>query len=224
MGLVLFKEQTMAQPQRAQTRNGGSRAATLPATQTRAGLPAMRGMTAWSSPFGLMRRLSEDMDQLFTQLVAAPTGRATGPLATAPVDWMPALETFERDGKLVLQADLPGLGVDDVTIEIDDGVLTLSGERRIEREFDDNGTRRTERQYGRFMRSIGLPEGVRAEDVQASFHDGVLEITVPLPQASQQQRRKVEIQRTSQDSTPASGKTSARTSQDSPQASEKTSA
>jgi HSP20 family protein len=198
----------MAQPQQAKTRNGGSKAATLPATQTRAGFPAARGMTAWASPFGLMRRLSEDMDQLFTQLVAAPTGRTTESLATAAVDWMPALETFERDGKLVLQADLPGLSADDVTIEIDDGVLTLSGERREEREFDDNGTRRTERQYGRFIRSIGLPEGVSAEDVQASFRDGVLEITVPLPQTSQQQRRKVEIQSTSRDPPQASKTTS----------------
>lgn len=197
----------MAQSQQTQTRNGGS-GATMPATQTRAGMPALRGMTAWASPFGLMRRLSEDMDQLFTQLVAAPTGRSTGSLAAAAVDWMPALETFERDGKLVLQADLPGLNVDDVTIEIDDGVLTLSGERREERELDDNGTRRTERQYGRFIRSISLPDGVRAEDVQASFRDGVLEITVPLPQTSQQQRRKVEIQRTSTESPQASEKTS----------------
>jgi HSP20 family protein len=117
---------------------------------------------------------------------------------------MPALETFERDGKLVVQADLPGLSADDVTIEVDDGVLTLSGERSVEREFDDNGTRRTERQYGRFVRSIGLPEGVRAEDVQASFRDGVLEITVPLPQPSQQQRRKVQIQSASRDSPSAS--------------------
>jgi HSP20 family protein len=194
----------MAQFQQAQTRNGSSRAATLPATQTRAGLPAARGMMAWASPFGLMRRLSEDMDQLFTQLVAAPTGRSAGPLATAAIDWMPALETFERDGKLVVEADLPGLSVDDVTIEVDDGVLTLSGERSEEREFDDNGTRRTERQYGRFVRSIGLPEGVRTEDVQASFRDGVLEITVPLPQPSQQQRRKIEIQSASRDSPPAS--------------------
>jgi HSP20 family protein len=149
-----------------------------------------------------MRRLSEDMDQLFTQLVAAPTGRSGQPLASAPIDWMPALETFERDGKLVIQADLPGLSADDVTIEVDDGVLTLSGERCEERELDDNGTRRTERQYGRFVRSIGLPEGVRPEDVQASFRDGVLEIAVPLPQPSQQQRRRVEIQGTSRDSQP----------------------
>jgi HSP20 family protein len=168
-------------------------------------MPAARGMTAWASPFGLMRRLSEDMDQLFTQLVATPTGRSTGPLATsAAVDWLPALETFERDGKLVVQADLPGLSVDDVTIEVDDGMLTLAGERREEREIDDNGTRRTERQYGRFVRGIALPEGVRADDVQAAFRDGVLEITVPLPQPSQQQRRKVEIQGASRDSPSAS--------------------
>ena len=186
----------MAQPQ-TQPQNGSSRAGTLATTQMRGGSPATRDMMAWAgSPFGLMRRLTEDMDQLFTQL-AVPLSARSAPTLTAAtpiIDWVPALETFERDGKLVVQADLPGLDANDVTIEVEQGLLTISGERREEREIDDNGTRRTERQYGRFVRSIAIPESVRTEEAQASFHDGVLEIAIPLSQPSQQQRRKVEIQ------------------------------
>jgi HSP20 family protein len=150
-----------------------------------------------------MRRLSEDMDQLFGQLIGT-TGngnRSPGalglPVMAAPVDWVPAIETFQRDGKLIVQADLPGLGADDVTVEVEDELLTISGERREEHEVDDDGLRRTERRYGRFTRSIALPEGVRAEDVQASFDNGVLEIAIPVPQAAQK-RRTVDVQSTSQ--------------------------
>lgn len=71
-------------------------------------------------------------------------------------NWMPAVEAFQRAGKLVVQADLPGLQADDVTVEIDDGILTLSGERCEEHEVDQSGVRRTERRYGRFTRSIAV--------------------------------------------------------------------
>ena len=186
----------MAQPQ-TQTQNGTSRAGTLPTTQMRSGSPAPRDMIAWvASPFGLMRRLTEDMDQLFTQLVApssalsAPTPTAASPI----IDWMPAVETFERDGNLVVQTDLPGIDANDVTLEVEQGLLTISGERREERDIDEDGTRRTERQYGRFVRSIALPESVRTEEARAALHDGVLEVTIPLSQPSQPQRRRVEIQ------------------------------
>ena len=204
----------MAQPQSQtnqtsnQTSNQASSANTgrnTPATrmQTRGGGGQLtaRDQRSWAgSPFGLMRRLSDDMDQLFSQLIggtsSARSGAAAAALpfvADAAVDWVPALETFERDGKFVVQADLPGLGADDVTVEVDDGLLTISGERREERELDDDGVHRTERRYGRFTRAIVLPEGARAEEVQAAFRNGVLEITVPLSQQTQQ-RRTVEIQ------------------------------
>jgi HSP20 family protein len=163
-----------------------------------------------------MRRLSDDLDELFGQLVggAAITGAVAAPLAfvaDAPVDWVPAIETFQREGKLVVQADLPGLQADDVTVEIDDGVLTLSGERREEHEVDESGVRRTERRYGRFTRSIALPEGARTEEVQASFCNGVLEITVPLSQSSQQ-RRAVQIQNASGDRPESEGANGGRAS------------
>jgi HSP20 family protein len=118
-------------------------------------------------------------------------------LATA-VDWIPAVETFELDGKLVIQTDLPGLAADDVAVEVANGILTISGERRDEQEIEDRGSRRTERRYGRFTRSLALPEGAQVEQIQASFRDGVLEITVPLAQTAVQQRRTIDVKQSSE--------------------------
>lgn len=202
----------MAQPQSQTQPSSSSR--TLPATrsQSRNSSLVSRDPRAWAvSPFGLMRRLSDDLDAIFGQLVVGPaasrTGSVTAPLpfvTDATADWMPAIEVSQRDGKLVVQADLPGLRADDVTVEIDDGVLTLSGERSEEQEVDQSGVRRTERRYGRFTRSIVLPEGAKIEEVQASFRNGVLEITVPLSQPSQP-RRTVQIQSSSDDTAKSDG-------------------
>ena len=173
---------------------------TLPATTYHGRPPTAWDLMRWAgSPFGLMRRLSEDVDQLFTQLsggsVVDRTQLMGPPAATLAmaVDWIPAIETFERDDKLVIQTDLPGLAADDVAVEVADGVLTLSGERRDEQEIEDRGLRRTERRYGRFIRSLALPEGAQVEQIQASFRDGVLEITVPLAPSAAQQRRKIDV-------------------------------
>jgi HSP20 family protein len=150
-----------------------------------------------------MRRLSDDMDQLFGQLSRGVLPLAAQRSDAAQVEWLPALEISERDGKLVVQADLPGLGADDVTVEVTDGVLTLSGERLEERETGGDGVRRTERRYGRFSRSLALPEGAQTEDIQASFRNGVLEITIPLSQPTTQ-RRTVDVQGASRKETRSS--------------------
>ncbi len=194
----------MAQPQTQA--NDASMADTrrktnLPAMQGRGSRLATQGPLAWAAgPFGLMRRLSDDMDELFDQFLSGAGSTArTGLPASAPVvltpsvEWMPALEIFQRDGNLVVQADLPGVSADDVTVEVADGLLTVSGERREEREIDDGGLRRTERRYGKFSRSIALPEGARTEEVSASCRDGVLEITIPLAQEAPRSR-KIDIQ------------------------------
>ncbi len=173
--------------------------AQVPAVQARGRSAALRDSIGWAGgPFSLMRQLSDDMDQLFGQLMggnASPGGFAlASPIVLAPpVEWMPALEIFERDGKLVVQADLPGVAAGDVTVEVTDGVLTVSGERREEREIEDSGFRRTERRYGKFSRSVALPEGARAEEIQATYRDGVLEITMPLSQPASR-RRTIEVQ------------------------------
>jgi HSP20 family protein len=210
----------MAQPQvQARKNSGTDRRTTMPAAQNRSKSLAPRDALSWEGgpfgggPFGLMRRLSDDMDQLFGQLTGGvvtgnrgSAGLASPVVLSPPVEWMPALEIFERNGKLVVQADLPGVAADDVTIEIDDDMLTVSGERREEIEVDDGGFRRTERRYGRFSRSVALPEGAKPEEAQAACRDGVLEITVPLQQQSS--RRTIDIKSSPSDASSKASTTS----------------
>jgi HSP20 family protein len=115
-------------------------------------------------------------------------GRTTGQSL-----WYPQVEVRERDGKLVVCADLPGMRKEDVHVEIRDKALVLEGERQQESEQREEGFYRSERSYGRFHRTIPLPEGVNPEQAQANFKDGVLEITVPLPQRQSPQGRRIEI-------------------------------
>jgi HSP20 family protein len=96
--------------------------------------------------------------------------------------WIPAMDLVETEDHLVLRADLPGLGEDDVNIEIKDNVLTISGERRSEHEEKTEGFYRVERAYGGFSRSLTLPRGIDAGAVTASFDQGVLEVKVPKPE------------------------------------------
>jgi HSP20 family protein len=168
----------------------------MPATTSRGQNrnPMARDVAAWAAnPFGLMRRLSDDMDQLFGQLVGGLSVTGSG-ASGQQLDWIPMIEMDQRDGKLIVRADLPGLDVDDVTVEVDDGVLTIAGERRDEREIEDRGARRTEVRYGRFARSVALPENARPDGIEAVFRNGVLEIKIPMEQQSQSQRRKIDVQ------------------------------
>jgi HSP20 family protein len=103
---------------------------------------------------------------------------ATG---TGPRRWVPAVDLVESDGQLVLRADLPGMDRDDIDVEVKDGVLTISGERKYENEDRREGFYRVERSFGRFSRSLRLPRGVDAGAVSAAFDRGVLEVTVPKP-------------------------------------------
>jgi HSP20 family protein len=104
-------------------------------------------------------------------------------------DWSPAIEVVERDDELVVCVDVPGLSAEDINVEVTEDMLTISGERTEPEE----GYGRSERRYGRFSRSIPLPEGVDAEDAQASLQNGVLEVAMPAPEREQRGRR-IEIQ------------------------------
>jgi HSP20 family protein len=152
------------------------------------------------SPFSLMRRVIEDMDRMFEDFRGG--GRALGgglPFGDIdvqrgglPAVWTPAIEVVERDGQLVVRADLPGLRPEDVRIEVADGSLIIEGERRSEVEVEEEGVYRSERVYGRFSRVIPLPEGADLDKAQARFENGVLEVSVPLPE--QARRRRIDIQ------------------------------
>jgi len=91
------------------------------------------------------------------------------------------MDLVETEEHLVLRADLPGLAEEDVALEIKDGVLTLSGERKAEHEEKSEGFYRVERSFGSFSRSLTLPQGIDAEQVAAEFDHGVLEVRIPKP-------------------------------------------
>jgi HSP20 family protein len=105
--------------------------------------------------------------------------------------WIPAMDLVETADAFVLKADLPGLGEKDVTIELEDNVLTISGERKSEHEDRREGYYRVERGWGSFHRALTLPEGVDPDAVAATFDRGVLEVRVPKPEA--RKPRKVSI-------------------------------
>ena len=96
--------------------------------------------------------------------------------------WVPPMDLVETDQDLVLRADLPGVSSDDVNIDVKDGILTVSGERRAEHEEKSEGFYRVERAFGNFSRSLSLPRGVDPDAVTADFTDGVLEVRIPKPE------------------------------------------
>lgn len=93
-------------------------------------------------------------------------------------EWTPAIDAFSRGGDLVIRAELAGVKPEDVDITLANGVLTISGERKVEHESKGDGYYVRERRYGRFRRSVTLPEGVEEDRVHARFGDGVLEVTI----------------------------------------------
>jgi len=134
-----------------------------------------------SNPFSLMRRMTEEMDRVIQEFgLERESGDRAG--------WSPAIEVTERDGKYNVRAELPGLSPNDVKIEVVDNALVVQGERKVEREEKEGGVQRTERQYGLFYRSIPLPEGADVEHASAKFQNGMLEVTIPVPQQKENRR------------------------------------
>ncbi|HEX3250866.1 MAG TPA: Hsp20/alpha crystallin family protein [Pyrinomonadaceae bacterium] len=150
-----------------------------------------------ANPFGVMRRFTKDMERLFNDFEEFRFPNffkdfALSRMEFDRVEWVPRIEVLQRNGQFMVRADLPGLTKDDVTVELMDNVLTLSGERKEEKEEKGEGFYRSERSYGSFYRQIPLPEGAKTEDATATFRNGVLEITMTAPKA-ETSTRKLEI-------------------------------
>ena len=150
-----------------------------------------QGQFTPTSPFSFMRRFSEEMDRLFEDFGFG--GSLTSPSFQREFEqlsaWSPQTEVFQRGNELVVQADLPGMTKDDINVDIEDGQIIIRGERQNSREQTEEGFYRTERSYGSFYRSIPLPEGTDAEAAKADFRNGVLEITMLMPEQKQRGRR-----------------------------------
>jgi HSP20 family protein len=141
-------------------------------------------------PVRELNTIQSEMNRLFNTFFEASTPGNEGTLAPTR-RWIPAMDLVESENDFVLRADLPGLTESDVNIELEDNVLTISGERKAHHEERKEGYYRVERASGSFSRQLTLPEGVDPESVHASFDKGVLEVRIPKPE--QRKPRKVAI-------------------------------
>jgi HSP20 family protein len=140
-------------------------------------------------PFRELSSLQTEMNRLFNTAFGDVQPGGAGNAARR---WLPAMDLLETDQDFVLRADLPGMTESDVNIELEDNILTVSGERKTEHEGEREGFYRVERAFGSFSRSLTLPKGIDPEGVGASFRQGVLEVRVPKPE--ERKPRKISIE------------------------------
>jgi HSP20 family protein len=135
------------------------------------------------SPFSMMRRLTEEMDRAFASTFGLHPRFGEGGV------WSPPIEVRERNNQLEVTAELPGLGKDDVKVEMTDDGLVIQGERKQESESEEGGVHRSERSYGRFYRLIPIPETAKADQAKAEFKDGILRVRIPMQQHEANKRQ-----------------------------------
>jgi HSP20 family protein len=132
-------------------------------------------LTRWE-PFAELGELRSRFDRMFDDFTF---GRER--------TWTPAIDVVRDNGNLVVRADIPGIKPEEVKIEVEDDILTVSGEHEEHKEEKDKHYVRRERRYGSFSRSMALPSGVEANSIKAKTHDGVVEVTIPLPKEAKKE-------------------------------------
>ncbi|HEY7291845.1 MAG TPA: Hsp20/alpha crystallin family protein [Vicinamibacterales bacterium] len=147
----------------------------------------------FASPFRLLDHFADEVDRMFADFGLGRSSNYRTSKSSDRAAWMPQVEMSQRNHELVVRADLPGLGKDDVKVDVTDDAITIQGERRHDHEEEHGGTYRTERSYGSFYRTIPLPEGAITDQAKATFKDGVLEITMPAPPEQVRRGRRLEI-------------------------------
>ncbi len=156
------------------------------------------------TPFTFMGRLADEMDRFFEEfgleagwpwprLLARGHERPGSRGRAVPVEWLPRIEAFEREGRFVVRVELPGMTPEDVRVEVSKGHLTLQGERKQEQHEEKEGRYYGECRYGAFYRQIPLPEGVDTGGATAELRKGVLEIVMPKKVPPEAEARHLEI-------------------------------
>ena len=170
-------------------------------TQNQGGVQR-RNQGSWlSSPFDLMDEMSRAFDSMFGDVGMPRRSWLTrGGFGSGGQHglWSPRVEAFQKGDKFIVRAELPGLKKDDVQVDMTEDAISIHGERHEEHEHEKGGYYRSERQYGEFYRSVPLPEGVIPESAQASFNNGVLEISMQASPTEANRGRRLEIKDTSE--------------------------
>jgi HSP20 family protein len=144
----------------------------------------MATLIRFREPFREIAALQNEMGRLMGGLFEAGNGRTNQA-------WMPAVDVWESEDELVYAFDLPGIPEDKVSVELDEGALTVSAEREREHELSDERFYRFERRFGTFSRTIGVPQGTTEKDIRADYNDGVLEVHVRKPEEPKPKRIQV---------------------------------
>ncbi len=147
-------------------------------------------------PVAELNTIQNEMNRLFNTFFDQPA--ATGRNGNGR-RWLPAMDLVETDDHYVLRADLPGLSDEDVNVQLEDNVLTISGERKAEHETKQEGFYRLERAFGAFARSLTLPDGVDPDSVGAHFDRGVLEVRIPKPEQKKPRQVQITLSKNDQD-------------------------
>jgi HSP20 family protein len=178
--------------------------------------PGLMASAFIANPFEFAEAMTREMDRVFETFGPGSTGMlgpaagsarlgGAGPgtaMSAQPAHRMmggagsftPQMELVRRGNEIVVRADLPGVRPEEVQVEVQEGVLTISGERRNEFEDQRDGFYHSERRYGAFHRAIPLPEGVNEDDIRANFDHGVLEVAIPLRAQPEQRARRIQVQ------------------------------
>src|SRR5919108_4153858 len=143
-------------------------------------------------PFRELAALQNEMGRWMNQLAGGGVGSTVGNGQTST--WLPAVDVWETENELVLSFDLPGIPEDKVAVELDDSVLTVSGERERTQEHSSERFYRFERRFGQFSRSVTLPAGIKEDEIKADYKHGVLEIRVPKPEEQKPKRIQIGTQ------------------------------
>jgi HSP20 family protein len=147
------------------------------------GRRSMMGVMRWD-PFRDLLSVQDEMNQVFRRALGQG-GRDEGRV------WAPALDISERKEAYLVTVEVPGIGPEDLEVTLEDGVLTIQGERQFTQESSEQHFHRVERRYGSFRRTVTLPTRTKADEIEASFENGVLEVVVP--KADEARSHKIEI-------------------------------
>ena len=131
----------------------------------------------------------------FERMGLIPSGARGGLGFGELMEWTPRMDVKETDKDIVIQAELPGVKKEDINVELKDGMLTISGERKHEKKEQGETFRRSERSFGKFVRSMAVPRELTEEQIKAAYKDGVLEVNFPKPRTEgKKQMKQIQIQ------------------------------
>jgi HSP20 family protein len=139
-------------------------------------------------PINMLNQFHRDLERFF----GAGREMANGDSTIATSAWIPAVDIKEESNQFVIEADIPGVDPKAVEVFMENGVLTLKGERKVEKQADKNGFKRVERLYGNFYRRFSLPETADPDKISATGKNGVLQITIPKREVAQPRRIQVQ--------------------------------